>query len=194
MYLDDTQNELTEKRLTDEELLAVSLRSPGKFGLIVDRYAKAFNRKAVSILRDRELSDTAVQDAFVKIYRFAPKFLENSEKNFKAWAYKILTHTCFTAYSKRRVWWQRFVSFDDMAYEIRDPSSDSIVGDIERNRVISMLDTMPEKFRSILRLHAVEELSNEEIAVKENMSEGAVRTKLSRAKKEFRRIYSSILC
>src|SRR3990167_10895770 len=58
----------------DEEILALSIRQPSLFALLVRKYEEPFMRKALSIVRQREAAEDVVQEAFAKIYLNAHKF------------------------------------------------------------------------------------------------------------------------
>jgi RNA polymerase sigma-70 factor (ECF subfamily) len=58
-----------------------------------------------------------------------------------------------------------------------------------RNEVIAALAKLPETAAKILRLQFIEGKSQEEIADSENLSVPAIKTRVHRAKKLFKKIY-----
>lgn len=187
MFLEDTEV-LTEKK--DEEILALSIAKPDIFSILVDRYQEAFLRKARSILGHEELSvEDIVQDTFVKIYANAPKFRTVAGASFKSWGYRILVNTCFTFYQKNKREKQfAFHVDDEIAEMVPDNSYDKFEQKLDRDYLLSLLSKMPVMLARILKLYAIEEKSQEDIAKIEGISIGAVRTRIHRAKKELKKV------
>jgi RNA polymerase sigma-70 factor (ECF subfamily) len=174
----------------DEEILRASIKCPELFSLIIDRYEKPFLRKARSILRSREDSEDTVQEAFTKIYLNAGRFQLQEGASFKSWGYKILINTSFTHYQKLKKGKERSTSLtDEMQRVIEDPTTANSLHHTEiTDYVASVLTIMPRKLSRVLQLHFIERRPQKEIAKSENLSVGAVKTRIYRAKREFRKI------
>lgn len=182
-------SENTVLDITDEVLFARALESPSLFALILDRYQSAFLRKAEQVLKDKDMAEDAVQDAFVKMYRHGQSFEARGEGSFKSWAYRVLMNTIFTYYGKKRAG----------PLPLLNEYSDIIADEGEKGRraqgemgnyISSVLEKMPEQFSKILRMFFLEGLSQEEIAKTEGMSVGAVKVRIYRAKAAFREVAS----
>ncbi len=175
------------KDVPDHEILALSRKKPDLFGVLVDRYEDAFLRKAKSILFSPEDAEEVVQDCFTRIYLYADKFRPQEGATFSSWAYAILTRLCFTRYQKLKR--QRSVTqdLDPELYErIRDPQE--FVEDLSiRSEVLGALSRIPEAGARILRLQFIDGKTQEEIAEQEGLSISAVKTRVHRAKKEFKK-------
>lgn len=179
-----------EHQLGDTEVLRRSLREPWMFGMIVDRYQKVFLRKASYLLHSEDLAQDAVQDTFLKIYRFAEKFSERKGASFSSWAYKILSNTCYTYISKKtedikRLKFLEFTDIDASVASTADTKEDL-------SYVRSVMSRMSLKFSKLLSLYFFEDKSYDEIAASEEMSISAVRSGLHRAKKQFKSIATEI--
>lgn len=155
------------------------------FGILVDRYQEAFLRKGQSILRSRDVAEDAVQDTFIKIYKYADKFSERENASFRSWAYRILVNTCYTYASRQttnsgRVMTVEFVDLDSFG------GSDAVYDKEQLSFVQSVLARLPDNLSRLLSLYFFEDKSYEEIAEIEHLSLSAVRSGLHRAKKQFR--------
>lgn len=173
---------------TDEEILSRSFNKPHLFEALIDRYQEAFLRKAFYILGNREAAEDAVQDAFVKIYRNARRFVPVPGAGFKSWAYRILVNTCFTAYKKRKNEGQ-FLA--DLEPEIQELVADRGAGEtrereLNRDEVESFLKELSPGLAEPMRRHFIEGKPHAEIAKKMDISEGAVRARVHRAKQELK--------
>ena len=157
------------------------------FGMLVDRYQEAFLRKAAYILRSRDAAEDAVQDTFIKIYKYTHKFSQQENASFRSWAYKILINTCYSHASRRTIDSRRVkvMNFHDLDLV---SSTDSIAGKEQVSFVQSILSRLPSNLSKLLSLYFFEDKSYEEIAKMEHLSLSAVRSGLYRAKKQFKAI------
>lgn len=167
--------------LTDEELLFRSLGNPGLFEALVLRYQRLFLEKALYVVKSKDDAEDVVQDTFVRIYRFAPRF-SGDEGTFRSWAVTILMNVARTRYQKKAKERQRNAPLSQEHYETLSapPEKDAIQA---RDIIERALDSVPESAARILRLASLEGLPYEEIARREGMSVGAVKTRVHRAKK-----------
>ncbi|MBU0750058.1 RNA polymerase sigma factor [Patescibacteria group bacterium] len=176
------------QKLSDEEVLLQAQKDPDAFAVLVERYEAPFMRKALSILRQREEAEEAVQDAFTRIYVYADRYKAQEGANFGSWGYMILTRLCFTRYQKMKKLRGRTAEMEPEAYE-RLPDTDSFVADLSmRNEVLVGLSKIPESAARILRLQFLEGKTQEEIAEIEGSTVSAVKTRVHRAKKAFKEV------
>ena len=82
---------LENTTLPDEEILRLSLEDPSYFSVLVDKYQAAFLRKCLGIVHSKEEAEDIVQEAFVKIYRYADRFTKQEGIEFKK-AFKVRGH------------------------------------------------------------------------------------------------------
>lgn len=173
--------------LKDEEVLFVSLDKPALFRVLVERYEKAFLRKAKSIVYQSEEAEDIVQDAFTKIYFHAAKFQKRPGVEFKSWAYKILVNTAITRYRKLKKK-QTLEFFEPYMYEETLESSENLALAAEAKMAVSeAISRLPEKFRTLLSLYYLEDKSYKDIAEREKLSMPALKMKLFRAKRLFKK-------
>lgn len=181
--------ETYEKKLKDEEILALSIRKPSAFGLLVDRYQKPFFRAAAKIVGHKEEAEDIVQEAFTKIYLNAKRFKEVEGASFKSWAYKIVINTSLTHYKKvKRA--RETVSYDhpDFYEGLADENARDIGDDIDAKILVSKtLPKMPNRFQGVLQKYYLEDKSQKDIANEENVSVATVKMRLFRAKREFKK-------
>lgn len=178
---------------SDEEILALSVRQPYLFGILLDRYQNAFIRKAESVLRSREDAEDIVQEAFTKIYMNAAKFQVQDGASFKSWGYKILLNTAFTRYQKMKKHRGAVFNPDPEWYEVMaDTKTQQFEKEELKDYIISVLSRMPDHLSKVLHLHFIEGRPQEEIAKIEGVSVGAIKTRVHRAKKEFKKVNATI--
>lgn len=190
MYL--TEDDSREEQLThqsDEEILAYSLKHPSAFSVLLDRYQDAFLRKAYGVVRSKEEAEDIVQETFSKIYANAGRFEVQEGASFKSWGYRILLNTSFTHYQKLKRKRNATADLDPEFYEVL-PDLES--KDFEKQELAEYLTSifarMPDHLSKVLRLHFIDGLPQKDIALREGVSVGAIKTRIHRAKKEFKKI------
>ena len=186
MLLEDSKG--LENTLRDEDVLERSLKHPGLFAVLVDRYQDAFLRKAEGIVHSREEAEDIVQETFTKIYFNARRFKPVEGATFKSWGYKILLNTPFSHYQKLKKKGAIHAELDPELYEtLPDPANFS-EEETMRDYVASLLARIPDQLARPLRLHFIDEYSQKEIAKIEGTTVSAVKTKIYRAKREVQKL------
>lgn len=180
-------NEQEFNGLKDEEVLFISLNKPALFRVLVERYEKPFFRKARSVVGQTEEAEDIVQESFTKIYFHAGKFKKRPGIEFKSWAYKILVNTAITRY--RRLKKQQSIKFIDpfMYPETLENSENLVLAAEAKMEVSEAISRLPEKFRNLLSQYYLEDRSYKDIAERENLSMPALKMKLFRAKRLFKK-------
>lgn len=173
--------------LRDEQILFASLEKPALFKIIMDRYEKAFLRKAKSMVYQNEEAEDVVQDTFTKIYFNAEKFKKRPGIEFKSWAYKILVNTAINKYhylKKRRG--SEF--FDTLNYAETLESNENFVMAADAKMIVEgAISQLPEHSQKLLTSYYIEDKSYKDIAEKEKITSAALKMKLFRAKRLFRK-------
>ncbi len=168
--------------MTDEEIFSKSFSEPKLFEIIVERYEEAFLRKARTIVRNEELAKDIVQDAFVKMYLYGKKYRPQEGARWSSWAYKILINTCFAYHQKIKKDKQFSTAFTEELEAVTPDESEHETHKNDREYVMSLVDRLPETFARILRLYVIDGKDYAAIAQAENISVGAVKTRMHRAK------------
>ncbi len=174
--------------IPDEVILQSSQERPGLFGLLVDRYQAPFLRLAMRVVRDRSEAEDIVQEAFVKIYRYARKFKKGQDRKFSSWAYKIVLNTSITHYHKlRKREWPVPEDMDPTADEAHFRFKEAAIDRETEEVVRRVLEMMPEELGSLLKAYYLDDKPYKAIAASENISVGALKMKLFRARKMFKK-------
>lgn len=176
---------------SDEIVFAESLRNPDLYEVIVNRYKKAFLRKVAPIVAPiggLTGAEDIVQEAFVKIYLKGNSFASRGEGSFKSWAYAVLMNTCFSAYRKARR--EKLVSleeYEDVVASIpieEDTSSSKFSLDL----AVSLIAKLPDTLKRVADWYFIKGKSHSDIAVLEKTTEGAIRTRLHRAREIIKKL------
>lgn len=153
---------------------------------LLDRLMREYGTKVLRLvylfIKDRSLAEDITQDVFVKVYRHLPDF--RYESSIQTWLYKIAVNECK---AHMRKWSIRHIFPKARIERVSEQSVEAqIVGASERERLIAHVWGLPPAHRQIIALHYYEELEISEIASILGIREGAVRTRLHRARQLLR--------
>ncbi|MGH7175673.1 MAG: RNA polymerase sigma factor [Minisyncoccia bacterium] len=177
---------------SDAEILARSRQEPELFRELVRRYEAPLLRRAQRVLRTREDAEEAVQDAFTKMYLYADRYAPQAGATFSSWAYTILNRVAYTKYRARLAQQAVHAELTPEHYESLPDTRAEFLEDLTiRDEVLTALVKLPETAARLLRLQFIEGKSQEEIAVVEHLSVSAVKTRVHRAKKLFKKSYDA---
>lgn len=173
----------------DEDLLSASIEKPSLFEVLVDRYQNSFYKTALGVVHNREEAEDIVQNTFVKIYFKANTFRKIPNASFKSWAYRILLNTAFVHFRKIKRKQSATAELEPNIYElVPDPQGEDFkAGGELKNIVSSVLVQMPKHLQSVLSLYYLEGRSYKNIAEKEKTTVSAVKMRLFRARKLFKK-------
>jgi RNA polymerase sigma-70 factor (ECF subfamily) len=170
-------------RETDEDLLARIARSDSAaVGEMVARKLPRLLALAARVLGDRMEAEDVAQEAFLRIWRQAPRW-EVGRARFDTWLYAVALNLCRDRLRRRRE-----VYAADQP-EKADPGSapDRGLHDRDKTRTVeSALATLPERQREAIVLQYYEELSNIEAAAVMGISVEALESLLARARRNLR--------
>lgn len=159
---------------SDEELVErARAGNDSALNALVERHHAAAYRVAVSMLRDDDSAQDAVQDAFIKAFRALGGF--RGDASFRTWILTIVANEARGAL--RKAGRRRESALDDAAPVATDepgPDEQAVVAE-EAARARRMLERLPEKQRLSVSLRIDEGLSFREIGEVIGSSEGAAR-------------------
>lgn len=145
-----------------------------QFAALVDRHARFVFRVAYSVLRNLHDAEDAVQETFLKIYRFRRWEHVGNERAFLA---RAAWRTAVDRVSKRTVASHEI----DLPAPEQNPEQAAIAAD--RNALVArLIDALPEELRQPLALSTVDEMTSQQIAAVMEIPEATVRGRLMRAR------------
>ena len=179
--------------LPDEKILILAQKRSEVFEILVDRYQDAFIRKALRITGKKEDAEDVVQETFVKIFIHADKFKVQEGASFKSWGYKILVNTCFTQYKKLKLNRERFLQLDPELEGILPDKNSAFEKYTLSEYILSVTSKMPDALGKVLEDYFIKGIPQKELAEQENVSISAIKTRVHRAKKVFKKISNSFV-
>jgi RNA polymerase sigma-70 factor, ECF subfamily len=143
------------------------------FAVLVERHHARCVRVATHLLGDADEAEDAVQEAFVRAYRYLGGYRERDR--FVAWLLRIVVNQCRTRATRRA----RFVRFDT---ELHDAAlRDAAGAEEQRADLAHALAQLGPEQREAIVLRFAEELSYEEIAILTGVGVSALKMRVQRA-------------
>jgi RNA polymerase sigma-70 factor, ECF subfamily len=179
----------------DHLVLAAQSGSSTAFAELWEIYSQRVYRRLLSITKNREDAQDALQDAFLHAYRALPAF--EGRSSFYSWLTRIAINSALMVLRKRRT--RAEVSFDcpfeteeqtcEFEVEYEGPSPEQICDHHQRcARVQRSMDKLRPRLRRVLEMQLSESYSIKEIALTLKVSEATVKSCLSRARAQLKRI------
>lgn len=154
---------------------------------LVRRYADRGHAIAFCILRNREDSEEAVQDAFIRVFRSLDRFEWKS--TFATWFYRIVYNVSITAAQRRGILFSPLTDDVPMheAVASADTHPDELAEGEELDRIVrEEIEALPAASAVMLTLFLLEEQSYEEIVTITGLPLGTVKNRLHRARLQLR--------
>ncbi len=138
----------------------------GKMLAVCHRYART----------DLEAEDI-LQEGFIKVFDNISKFRGNG--SFEGWIRRIMVNTALKMYRKS--------SFKNETIGIAEdydmPEDATVLEKISQGELMKMVQGLPEGYRIVFNLYAIEGFSHAEIAETLGVNEGTSRSQLAKARK-----------
>ncbi len=164
-----------------------------KFEAEAFEHMDALYRTALRMTRNPKDAEDLVQETYLRAYRFYHQYQQGS--NFRAWIFTILVNT-FTNQYRKRVKEPPKVDFAQVegVYEDLEKEPRYVrLADLDRikerfsDEVKQAIDQLPEDYRLVFLLAALEDLSYKEIAEIVGCPIGTVMSRLFRARQLLQR-------
>ena len=138
---------------------------------LIRQHQKHLFAAAFSICQNTSDADDVVQDTFLKYHLSKKEF--SSPEHIKAWLLRVAINKAKDL--NRRVWRWNSVSIEDLEETLAATQN-------EDTWLLTEVMKLPQKYRIVLHLFYYEEYSVAEIAQVLKISEGSVKTRLSRGR------------
>jgi RNA polymerase sigma-70 factor (ECF subfamily) len=156
------------------------------FDLIVKRYKDQLLNFVYRFVGNSEEAEDIVQETFLRVYRNRQAYKRIAK--FSTWIYTIAGNLARTELRKRKR--RRIFSISDLGYEDKDYEiSDEVFNPeshvdsrIQEEIIQREINKLPPKFREVIILRDVQELSYEEISKILNVPIGTVKSRVNRGR------------
>ena len=163
---------------SDEEIVGrVRAGDVEAFRLLLERHYPGCLRFAVRQLGNKADAEEAVQDAFMRAFRFLPRYEER--QRFSSWLYRILINQCRSIGGRRRRIEETFVPYESIGEGLLSDGSEPEAPRIELQRALSRLS---DDDREALLLKYLDDQTYEDMADLLGVGVSALKMRVKRAR------------
>jgi len=184
---------------TDEELIAeFQGDNEAAFTLLVGRYKDQLTNFVFRFIGDWDECNDVVQETFVRVYRRRHAYKPVAK--FSTWIYTIATNLAKTSLRRRKL--RGLFSFNpvnreeqERETEIPDESARTdlrVESAMKQERIQKALDALKGKYKEVIVLREIQELSYEEIAAVTGLNIGTVKSRINRARTQLQEMLRDI--
>jgi RNA polymerase sigma factor (sigma-70 family) len=165
------------KVLSDKELIQNCITKNRYYQeVLYRRYASNMFKVCYSYAQDEAKACDIMQEGFIKVFKNLHRF--NFQSSLHAWIRRIMVNTALDAYRK-----QKRIEIKLASYKtISATESYSFLGQINAKDIMKLIEKLPTKAGTVLKLYAIEGYQHKEIAQKLAISEGTSKSQLHRAR------------
>ena len=189
---------ITGQQKPDFDLAALQAGDRVEFARLVETYSGQVYRLALKMLQNPQDAEDILQETFIKAYKALPNF--EGRSSLSTWLYRVATNEALMFLRKKRpmqVSVDQPIENDDGDERPRQiidwcclPESELMSTEARANLDHSV-EQLPESLRAVFLLRDIEGLSTRETAEVLDISESAVKTRLSRARFRLRELLSA---
>ena len=127
-------------------------------------------------IKDLHFAEDVMINGFIKVFKNLESF--QSKGSFEGWIRTIMVRESISFLRKRQ-----FVVYDDEALETNHGESFKGEGLLDVEYVQHLIDALPEGYKAVFLLYAMEGYAHQEIAEMLGISEGTSKSQLFKARK-----------
>jgi len=186
---DTNRQNASESSLEDDKLVKQAKKgSNDAFNKLVSKYREQLHFHIGKMIRDREQVEDLVQEVFMKAFDNLESY--NTQYAFSTWIYRIATNHTIDYLRKKKL---KTLSINDpvttkdgeMNVQLPDENFETDRAIIRKQRkkmIESAISNLPEKYRDVIRMRHMEEMSYQEISDELDLPLGTVKAHIFRAR------------
>jgi RNA polymerase sigma factor (sigma-70 family) len=166
--------------LTDTELIKGCIREEAHCQKsLFNRYASSLLGVSIRYARTREDAEDILQDSFIKIFKKISQF--KAEGSLEGWMKRVVVNTALKKYTLSR--YSKELSVE----EVRENNDNSFedapaFNHLTEKDLLALINNLPEGYKIIFNLYAIEGYAHDEIATMLNIKAGTSRSQLVKAR------------
>ncbi len=174
--------------LTEEEIIKGCVKQDIKCQkMLFDRYSGKMFAVCLRYTRSTEDAEDVLQDGFIRVYRYLSSF--KNEGSLEGWIRRVIVNVALRHYQKSQ-------SHQEVVYQEYHTDlsvAPEVLGQLSEQDLLLIINQLPEGYRLVFNLYAIEGYSHAEIAKMLEIQESTSRSQLTKARKllneKIRKIY-----
>jgi len=188
---------MSKKQAEDFSLEALKARDRAEFARLVEPDSGVIYRLALKMLNNPQDAEDILQETFIKAYQHLGNF--DGRSSISTWLYRIATNEALMFLRRNKQFIISIDEPDETAEEEQEPlqivdwcclPEEELMSTESRKYMDKAVQALPHNLRVAFLLRDIEGLSTQEAAEALNLSETALKTRLSRARLRLRELLS----
>lgn len=160
--------------------------------VLYERYAPKMMAVCLRYCKDYETARDLLHDGFLQVFTQIGSFA--GKGSFEGWLRRIFANVALEDYRRKQKELNFHNEFSHNEAEANMPEENPLdIGDIPRDKIMNMIQELPDGYRTVFNLVIFEDLPHKEIAQKLGITEGASRSQFFRAKEILQKKVQSII-
>ncbi len=165
--------------MTDLELLRGCIENNAKVQkLFFERFAPKMFGVCLRYASCKEEAEDMLQDGFVRVFNNLSSY--RNEGSLEGWIRRIIVHVAIRFKQSQKLQFKEHTYLENTTEVAASPE---ILNQLDQSEMLSLVQTLPEGYRMIFNLHAIEGYSHGEIAQLLDIQESTSRSQLAKARK-----------
>ncbi len=144
---------------------------------LVVQYSRMLMGVSCRYMKDKESAKDVVQEGLIRILNALPTYQQKG--SFEAWMKKIIVNTALSYFDKSCFQKEQSHALESLPQQSVTPE---VYEHLAVEELMKIINQLPESFRLIFNLHAIEGFSHKEIAASLCIKESSSRSRLTRAR------------
>jgi RNA polymerase sigma factor (sigma-70 family) len=150
--------------------------------MLYDHYASKMLGVCMRYAKDRAEAEDMLQEGFIKVFQNISRF--KNEGSFEGWIRRIMVFTAINMFKYRTRKFQE--NLDMEGYDA--PYDDHVVEKIAAKEIVALIQQMPEGYRVIFNLYAIEGYTHKDIGQMLGIAEGTSKSQYARARQYMQQV------
>ncbi len=155
--------------------------------MLFDKFAPKMMTVCLRYSSDSMDAEDVLQDGFVKVFNKIVDF--KMDGSLEGWIRRIMVNTALDAIRKNKKY-AMDANIDEVGYKISN--SESASDNMEAEDLMKLVNSMPEGYKLVFNLFAIEGYSHKEISELMNISENTSKSQYSRARSYLRTLLEKL--
>jgi RNA polymerase sigma factor (sigma-70 family) len=144
--------------------------------LLFDKFSSKMMGVCLRYCHSKEQAEDALQEGFIKVFLKLSDY--KFEGSFEGWIRRIMIHASLDILRKEKDF--SFSRIDDVV--LKEFVSDVVLSQMSVNEILIIMQNMPDGYRVVFNMFAIEGFSHHEIATFLGISENTSKSQFARAK------------
>lgn len=169
--------------LTDQELIQRCIDGDRVHQKVLfDKYSRKMMTLCLRYSRNQHEAEDFLQDGFIKVFRSLKQY--NHKGSFEGWIRRIMVNTALSKVSRKSF---KAENNNIEEYEHVEATNPEVISSMSVDEILKVISKLPEGYRLVFNLFAIEGYSHKEIAAMLNIEEGTSRSQLAKARKSLQK-------